>query len=481
MTNATETVRIDGAAQAAPETPAVPVSAVSAEPAPLTFNGIASPNGQVITFKDGKPQTPDQPIIPFIEGDGIGAEIWPVCRAVLGKAVASAYGGKRQISWLEVFAGEKARQKFGDSLPQDTLKALRHFGVGIKGPLNTPTGGGFRSLNVAMRQTFDLYQCVRPVRYFNGVPSRVINPQDLDVVIFRENTEDVYAGIEYKIDSPEAKRILKLLEELGHKLHEDTGVGIKIMSRSGSRRLVRRAIEYAIETGRKTVTMVHKGNIQKFTEGAFRDWGYELAKEEFADKIVTEADLWSVHNGVLPAGKILLNDRIADAMFFEVLAKPEKFSVIATMNLNGDYLSDACAAQVGGLGIAPGANIGDSSAIFEATHGTAPDIAGKNLANPCSLILSGVMMLEYLGWQEAAKLVVETLEKTIAARTVTGDLARLMTDAKALSTSDFGTTLIANMAQGKQEDQPTAQETAPESPSEESKAQAGTEKSGSAA
>ncbi|MBN8662381.1 MAG: isocitrate dehydrogenase (NADP(+)) [Candidatus Obscuribacter phosphatis] len=436
MTNATES---------APTTQPAPASA---EGAPLTFNGIASPNGQVITFKDGKPQTPDQPVIPFIEGDGIGAEIWSVCRSVLDNAVASAYGGKRKIAWLEVFAGEKARQKFGDSLPQDTLRALRHFGVGIKGPLNTPTGGGFRSLNVAMRQTFDLYQCVRPVRYFNGVPSVVKRPQDLDVVIFRENTEDVYAGIEYKIDSPEAKRILKLLEELGNKMDEDTGVGIKIMSRSGSRRLVRSAIEYAIKTGRKTVTMVHKGNIQKFTEGAFRDWGYELGREEFADKIVTEADLWSKHNGVLPEGKILLNDRIADAMFFEVLTKPDKFSVIATMNLNGDYLSDACAAQVGGLGIAPGANIGDNSAIFEATHGTAPDIAGKNLANPCSLILSGVMMLEYLGWQEAAKLVVETVEKTIAARTVTGDLARFMADATALSTSDFGAALIANMPQG---------------------------------
>ncbi len=412
---------------------------------PVKYNGVPVPAGETISFLAGKPVTPDCPIIPFIEGDGIGSEIWGATRLVLDAAIARAYGSKRRIAWLEVFAGDKARAQFGKALPDDTLAAIKAFGVAIKGPLNTPTGGGMRSLNVTMRQTFDLYQCVRPVRYFPGVPSVVKSPQDLDVVIFRENTEDVYAGIEFKIDSDGAKRVISLLDEMGIKVLADSGIGIKIMSRMGSRRLVRRAIQYAIDHNRKVVTLVHKGNIQKFTEGAFRDWGYELAREEFADLIVTEADLWAKHNGVLPEGKILLNDRIADAMFFEVLTKPNKFSVIATMNLNGDYLSDACAAQVGGLGIAPGANIGDKSAIFEATHGTAPDIAGKNLANPCSLILSGVMMLEYLGWKEAAQIVMQTVEKTIGARTVTGDLARFMSDSKQLSTSEFAQAMVDNM------------------------------------
>lgn len=409
------------------------------------FNGLCPPAGEVIQFKEGKPITPVQPIIPFIEGDGIGPEISDATRLVLDAAVSLAYGSARRINWFEVFAGDKARQQFGKPLPDDTLAALRHFGVSIKGPLNTPTGGGMRSLNVTMRQHFDLYSCVRPVRYFSGVPSVVKRPQDLDVVIFRENAEDVYAGIEFEMGSPLAKKILALLKEEGYEIREDTGVGIKIMSRSGARRLIRAAIQFAIEQQRKVVTIVHKGNIQKFTEGAFLKWGLELAAEEFAEIMVSEDDLWSKHGGNLPEGKILLNHRIADATFFELLTRANKFSVIATMNLNGDYISDAAAAQVGGLGIAPGANIGDNCALFEATHGTAPDIAGKGIANPCSLLLSGVMMLEYLGWTEAAEIATKAVQKTIKARTVTGDLARFMKTSTKLSTSDFAQAVVGNM------------------------------------
>jgi len=411
-----------------------------------TYNGIAVPAGEKITFQNGKPVTPDHPIIPFIEGDGIGTDIWPASRKIIDAAVRGAYGDTRSIAWLEVLAGDKAKAASGVPLPQDTLDAITEFGVAIKGPLGTPTGGGMRSLNVTMRQKFDLYRCVRPVRYFSCVPSVVVHPEKLDVVIFRENTEDVYAGIEYKADSAEAVQIVDLLGKFGvDTIEATTGIGIKIISRRKSRRLVKAAIEYALESGRKTVTLVHKGNIQKFTEGAFRDWGYELAREEFADKVVTEDELWSKHNGKLPDGKILLNDRIADAMFFEVLTKPSEFSVIATCNLNGDYLSDACAAQVGGLGIAPGANIGTDCAIFEATHGTWPKGAGKNLANPSSLLLSGVMMLEFMGWKEAAQRIVTGLEKTIASKNVTVDLHTLMEGATLLSTSEFADVVIANM------------------------------------
>ncbi|MBK7750689.1 MAG: NADP-dependent isocitrate dehydrogenase [Candidatus Obscuribacter sp.] len=410
-----------------------------------TYNGIPVPAGETIQFVNAKPVTPNHPIIPYIEGDGIGAEITDAMRRILDLSVNLAYGDARSIAWLEVFAGDKAKARFGDALPADTLTALTDFGVSIKGPLGTPTGEGMRSLNVTMRQHFDLFSCVRPVRYFRGVPSVVKRPQDLDVVIFRENIEDVYAGIEGPMGSDFAKETLALCRKYGFDVPEDTGVGIKIMSRTGSRRLIRAAIQYAIDNNRKVVTIVHKGNIQKYTEGAFLRWGLELAAEEFGDTMVLEADLWSKHGGNLPEGKILLNHRIADATFFELLTKSDKFSVIATMNLNGDYISDAAAAQVGGLGIAPGGNIGSKCALFEATHGTAPDIAGKGLANPCSVLLSGVMMLEYLGWQEAADIATAAIAKSIRAKTVTGDLARYMKNATQLSTSDFAKTVMTNM------------------------------------
>lgn len=418
-----------------------------------SFNGVTVPAGDKIQFVDGKPIVPNHPIVPYIEGDGIGPEIWAASRKILEAAILRAYGSDRSINWYEIFAGDKAVSKFGKPLPKDSLDAIAEFGVAIKGPLGTPTGGGMRSLNVTMRQHFDLYRCIRPVRYFPGVPSVVVAPQDLNVVIFRENIEDVYAGIEYRAESDEAKKVIELVASFGTKIRDDSGIGIKIMSKFGSERLVRRAIQYAIDSGRKVVTLVHKGNIQKFTEGAFRDWGFDMAKAEFRDHIVTEDELWAEpYNGKMPDGKILLNSRIADAMFFEVLTRPTEFSVIATTNLNGDYLSDACAAQVGGLGIAPGANIGDLCAIFEATHGTAPRIAGKNVANPSSLLLSGVMMLEFFGWTEAGKIVSEALEKTIAARTCTGDLAQLMKKSKTLSTSEFADAVVANMPELKVEE-----------------------------
>lgn len=407
-----------------------------------SYNGVPVPEGQLFSFSDGKPLTPANPIILYIEGDGIGKEISEVTRQIIDAAVTKAYGTRRRIAWMEVFAGERSKELFGESLPQDTLAAIERFRVAVKGPLATPTGAGIRSLNVALRQRFDLYQCLRPVRYFRGVPSVMKRPQDLNVVIFRENTEDVYAGIEFEMGSAEATKLSATLKELGAEISSDSGIGIKPISRHGSKRLVRAAIEYAIEHNLPTVTLVHKGNIQKFTEGAFRKWGYEVAKEEFGDKTITEEELWSKFDGKVPAGKILINCRITDAMFCELLTKPTRYSVIATMNLNGDYLSDACAAQVGGLGIAPGANIGNEYAIFEATHGTAPDIAGKNLANPCSLILSGVMMLEYLGWTEAALLIEQAIGRTISAKAVTGDLARLMKNTKALKTDEFAKSLL---------------------------------------
>jgi isocitrate dehydrogenase len=410
-----------------------------------TFNGLKVPQGEKIQFKDGKPVSPTKPVIPFIEGDGTGPDIWKASKRVIDAAVQKAYQGKKEIAWFEVFAGEKANEQFGEWLPKDTLDAIKEFGVAIKGPLTTPVGGGIRSLNVTLRQVFDLYCCVRPVRYFAGVPSPVVAPEKLNVVIFRENTEDVYSGIEYPSGSPEARKIMDLVESFGKQIRPDSGIGIKPVSKTGSQRLVRRAIEYAIKNGLKSVTLVHKGNIQKFTEGAFRDWGYQLAAEEFAAQTISEEKLWADLEGKMPAGKVLINDRIADSMFQQILTRPDEYSVLATTNLNGDYISDAAAAQVGGLGIAPGANIGDNCAIFEATHGTAPKYANKDVINPGSVILSGAMMLEYLGWNEAAKLIHDAFAKTIAQKKVTYDLERLMKGATKVKTSEFATAIIDNM------------------------------------
>lgn len=410
-----------------------------------TYNGIKVPQGEKITFKDGKPITPNKPIIPFIEGDGTGRDIWKASKRVLDAAVSKAYKGQKEIAWFEVLAGDKAKEATSEYLPEDTIAALKEFGVAIKGPLSTPVGGGIRSLNVTLRQIFDLYCCVRPVRWFKGVPSPVLAPEKLDVVIFRENTEDVYSGIEFPEGSAEVKKLIELLESFGKKIRPDSGIGIKPISIFGSQRLMRRAVEYAIANGRKSVTMVHKGNIQKFTEGAFRDWGYQLADKEFAKETISEEKLWAEMDGKLPAGKILINDRIADSMFQQVLTRPDEYSVLATTNLNGDYLSDACAAQVGGLGIAPGANIGDDCAIFEATHGTAPKYADKDVINPGSVILSGAMMLEYMGWGEATKLIHDSIGKTINQKKVTYDFERLMPGSTKLKTSEFADALIQNL------------------------------------
>ena len=410
-----------------------------------TYNGIKVPQGEKITFKDGKPITPNKPIIPFIEGDGTGRDIWKASKRVLDAAVSKAYNGQKEIAWYEVLAGDKAKEATSEYLPEDTIAALKEFGVAIKGPLSTPVGGGIHSLNVTLRQIFDLYCCVRPVRWFKGVPSPVLAPEKLDVVIFRENTEDVYSGIEFPEGSAEVKKLIELLESFGKKIRPDSGIGIKPISIFGSQRLMRRAVEYAIANGRKSVTMVHKGNIQKFTEGAFRDWGYQLADKEFAKETISEEKLWAEMDGKLPAGKILINDRIADSMFQQVLTRPDEYSVLATTNLNGDYLSDACAAQVGGLGIAPGANIGDDCAIFEATHGTAPKYADKDVINPGSVILSGAMMLEYMGWGEATKLIHDSIGKTINQKKVTYDFERLMPGSTKLKTSEFADALIQNL------------------------------------
>jgi isocitrate dehydrogenase len=403
--------------------------------------------GEKITINpDLSLNVPDQPIIPYIEGDGIGVDIWPASQKVWDAAVEAAYNGKRKIVWKEVLAGEKAFKQTGSWLPEETNEAIREYKVAIKGPLTTPVGGGIRSLNVALRQIHDLYACVRPVRWFKGVPAPVKEPQKLDVVIFRENTEDIYLGIEYQKDSAEAQKLIKFLkDEFKKDIRPDSGIGIKPVSEEGSKRLIRRAINYALANNKKVVTMVHKGNIMKFTEGAFRDWGYELAREEYADQVISEADLWEKYNGKLPEGKILLQDRIADAMFQQLLLRPDEYQVIATMNLNGDYLSDACAAQVGGLGLAPGANIGDQAAVFEATHGTAPKYAGQDKVNPGSLILSGVMMLEHLGWTEAAELVIQAFEKTIASGKVTYDLERQMEGATLMSCSGFADEIVNNL------------------------------------
>ena len=463
-----------------------------------TYNGLGLPeNGQPITYENGQFSVPDNPIIPYIEGDGTGRDIWKASQRVFDAAVEKAYGGKRAIRWFEIYAGEKSFRKFNNWLPDDSVAAARDLRVSIKGPLTTPVGGGIRSLNVALRQILDLYSCVRPVKYYQGVPSPVKHPEQVDIVIFRENTEDVYAGVEFKEGSEEAKRLISflnddLLKGGKKKVRADSGVGIKPISIFGTKRLVRAAIKHALETGRKTVTLVHKGNIQKFTEGAFREWGYEVAIEEFRDKVVTERESWilgnveahpgisvednarliepgmefgspsfqaSVHEEVKAVlekisathgngawkSKILVNDRIADSIFQQIIIRPSDYSVLATPNLNGDYISDAAAAQVGGLGIAPGANIGDGYAVFEATHGTAPKYADKDVINPGSVILSGVMLLEFIGWGEAAKMIETAMEKTIQQKFVTYDFERQLTGATKVGTSEFATRMIGNM------------------------------------
>ena len=400
-------------------------------------------NGTPITRQNGRLIVPDDPIIPFIEGDGTGPDIWRASVRVFDAAVAKAFSGKKRLAWFEVPAGEKAKEQHGEWLPNDTLEAVRTYKVAIKGPLTTPVGGGIRSLNVTLRQVLDLYACVRPVRFVPGTPAPVTHPERMNVVIFRENTEDVYAGIEWAKGTPEAVKIIQFLErEMGARVRSDSGIGIKPISETGTKRLVRMALKYAVENRRKTVTIVHKGNIMKFTEGAFRDWGYEVAKAEFRDHIVTEDEVW---HGASRDGKVLVNDRIADSVFQQILTRTADYDVFATPNLNGDYLSDACAAQVGGLGMAPGANIGDEIGFFEATHGTAPKYAGKDVINPGSVILSGVMMLRYLGWGSAADLIEGGLEKTVIQKKVTYDLARQMEGATELRTSQFADTVIENM------------------------------------
>jgi isocitrate dehydrogenase len=400
-------------------------------------------DGNPITRKNNRLVVPDDPIVPFIEGDGTGPDIWRASVRVFDAAVKGAYGGKRRIVWLEVLAGEKAKEMTGEWLPSDTVEAVKAYRVAIKGPLTTPVGGGIRSLNVTLRQALDLYACVRPVRYFEGTPAPVTHPERMNVVIFRENTEDVYAGIEFAKGTPQAEKLIEFLSrDLGKRVRPDSGIGIKPISETGSKRLVRMAIQWALNNHRRSVTLVHKGNIMKFTEGAFRDWGYELAKAEFRDRIVTEDE---VAAGAPADGKLLVKDRIADSVFQQILTRTAEYDVFAAPNLNGDYLSDACAAQVGGLGMAPGANIGDEIAFFEATHGTAPKYAGKDVINPASVILSGVMMFQYLGWREAAELVERSLEKTVKAKQVTYDLARQMRGATELKTSAFADAMISNM------------------------------------
>ena len=458
------------------------------------FNGIEVPaDGQKITVEGIKLNVPDQPIIPFIEGDGTGRDIWRASQRVFDAAVEKAYGGARRIVWYEIFAGEKAFNTFGEWLTDDSVKAIAEFVVAIKGPLTTPVGGGIRSLNVTLRQVLDLYACVRPVRYFDGVPSPVVHPENVDVVIFRENTEDVYAGVEFVSGSERAGEIISLLnEKYGYKVRTDSGIGIKPISPTGTKRLVRRAIAYALEFNKPSVTLVHKGNIMKFTEGAFRDWGYELARDEFRNDIVTEREtwildnrdnnpsitdeenarmiepgfeqmsekqrastvgevsqnmsaIWSTHGNGEWKKKLLIKDRIADSIFQQILIRPDEYSILATPNLNGDYLSDAAAAQVGGLGMAPGANIGDRAAVFEATHGTAPKYADKDMVNPSSVILSGVMMFEHLGWREVSEKIVSALTRTIQQKRVTYDLHRQMERATKLKTSEFASAIIENM------------------------------------
>ena len=463
-----------------------------------SFNGIPLPSaGAKITYQNGKLVIPDNPIIPFIEGDGTGRDIWKASVRVFDAAVERAYEGKRKVAWYEVFAGEKAMHRFNTWLPDETVEAFRSLRVGIKGPLTTPVGGGIRSLNVALRQILDLYACVRPVKYYQGIPSPVKHPERMNIVIFRENTEDVYAGIEWKEGTPQARKLIdfinkEMLAGTNKRVREDSGVGIKPISTTGTKRLVRMAIEYALKNNRKTVTLVHKGNIQKFTEGAFREWGYELATQEFRSQVITERESWIIDNldkrpgltieenarmvepglefappefreqlskevkGVIDSiyathgngawkWKLMVNDRIADSIFQQIVTRPDEYSVLATPNLNGDYISDAAAAQVGGLGIAPGANIGDQHAIFEATHGTAPKYADKDVINPGSVILSGVMMFDFMGWSEAARLIEDAMERTIGEKKVTYDFERMLQGATKVKTSEFATHIIQNM------------------------------------
>jgi isocitrate dehydrogenase len=463
-----------------------------------SYNGVPVPkDGAAIGYNGGKYQVPDNPIIPFIEGDGTGRDIWKASVRVFDAAVEKAYNGKRKVAWYEVFAGEKAKHKFDNWLPDDSVNAIREFRVAIKGPLTTPVGGGIRSLNVALRQIMDLYSCIRPVRYYKGVPSPVKRPDLMNLVIFRENTEDVYAGVEWEQGTPEAAKLIKFLNEdmlKGGKkqIRLDSGVGIKPISITGTKRLVRMAIEHALKNNLKSVTLVHKGNIQKFTEGAFRKWGYELATEEFRDKVITERESWIIDNkdknqnmtavenaAAIEPGiefapeefrksvakevedvldkiyathgkgawkkKLMINDRIADSIFQQVVTRPEEYHVLATPNLNGDYISDACAAQVGGLGIAPGANVGDGFAVFEATHGTAPKYADKDVINPGSVMLSGVMMFRHIGWNEAADMIENSMERTIEQKKVTYDFERMMEGATKVKTSEFANYMIENM------------------------------------
>ena len=414
----------------------------------MAFDKVIVPEtGQKVTASNGKLNVPDNPILLFIEGDGIGKDIMTASKRIWDAAVEKAYGGKRKIAWMEVYAGEKAARVYdGNFMPEETFEALRQYLIGIKGPLTTPVGGGFRSLNVTLRQVLDLYSCVRPVRWYRGVPSPVKHPEEVDVVIFRENTEDVYAGIEFESGTPENEKLAKFLrEELGANFFEGAGLGIKPISAFGSKRLVRAAIQYAIDHKRESVTLVHKGNIQKFTEGAFTKWGYEVAAAEFPEQTISWDDVAQNHGGKVPAGKILIQDVIADISFQKMLLRPSEFDVLATPNLNGDYLSDAIAAEVGGVGIAPGANIGDEVALFEATHGTAPKYTDLDKVNPGSLLFSGVMMLEHIGWQEAADLVTKGFEKTLDQKIVTYDFARQMEGAKEVKTSEFATAIIGNM------------------------------------
>jgi isocitrate dehydrogenase len=463
-----------------------------------SYNNTPVPaDGKAIQYSGDKYQVPDNPVIPFIEGDGTGRDIWKASRRVFDAAVEKAYAGKRRVAWYEVFAGEKAFNTYGEWLPGDTVEAIRDFRIAIKGPLTTPVGGGIRSLNVALRQILDLYACVRPVKYITGIPSPVRHPERMNVIIFRENTEDVYAGIEWKSGTPEVKKLLEflnneMLKGTGKQIRWDSGVGIKPISSTGTKRLVRRAIQHALENGRRVVTLVHKGNIQKFTEGAFRDWGYELAREEFRSRSITERESWIVDNkdrnpnltieqnaAMIEPGlesatpkfreevcaevkqvldaiyathgngqwkkMLLVNDRIADSIFQQVVTRADEYQVLATPNLNGDYLSDACAAQIGGLGVAPGANIGDGFGCFEATHGTAPKYADKDVINPASVMLSGCMMFDFLGWKEAAQLIETGIARTIQQKRVTYDLERLMEGATKLKTSEFATAIIENM------------------------------------
>ncbi len=404
------------------------------------------PGGELIEYRDGALTVPDHPVIPFIEGDGIGPDIWRATRLVTDAAVEKAYGPDRRICWVQIYAGDRSIELFDEWIPEETFEAIRRFRVAIKGPLTTPVGEGFRSANVTLRQTLDLYACVRPVFWVAGVPCPVKEPEKLDVVVFRENTEDVYAGIEFQCGSAEAQKLAAFLaEQLGSPVPPDAGIGIKPISRRGTRRLMRMAILHALEHGRRSITLMHKGNIMKYTEGAFKDWGYELAAEEFPEQTIAEQEVWDRHNGRVPEGRILIKDRIADAMFQQVLLRPDEYDILVTPNLNGDYISDAVAAQVGGIGIAPGANIGDGIALFEATHGTAPRYTGMDKVNPGSLILSARMMLDYMGWTEAADSILRGIKGAVAQKTVTYDLERQMEGATLVKCSEFGRAVVDNM------------------------------------